>query len=174
MQSTIKLDAKDVRRALQIMKDIDPESVKQLRKELRSNLKPIAAEIAREVPNDAPLSGFNNSGATQWSAVRPGVSFRPGKRRGGRGGWSSLLSLEVGTNPKQARGVYIAELAGSRTNGVTPQGKNLISKLNQQRAMKGAGGRYIYDKFRLLRPDIMRRAESALQPLFKQLNRKLR
>ena len=85
-----------------------------------------------------------------------------------------MLSLEVGTNPKQARGVYIAELAGSRTNGVTPQGKNLISKLNQQRAMKGAGGRYIYDKFRLLRPDIVSRAESALQPLFKQLNRKLR
>lgn len=171
MTSTIKLDANDVRRALKILKDIDPDSVKQLRKELRSNLKPIAAEIARDVPADAPLSGFNNSGATRWSSVRPGVSFRTGKRRGG--GWSSLLSLEVGTKPKDARGVYIAELAGSRTNGITASGKNLVRQLNQQRAMKGAGGRYIYDKFRLLRPDIMNRAEKALQPLFRQINRKL-
>lgn len=173
MIQPLKLDANDVRRALKILKDIDPESVKQLRKELRSNLKPIAAEIARNVPSDAPLSGFNNASATRWSAVRPGVSFRPGKQRGGRRGWSSLLSLEVGTNPKAARGVYIAELAGSRTNGVTASGKNLVRQLNQQRAMKGAGGRYIYDKFRLLRPDVMSRAERALEPLLRQINRKL-
>lgn len=172
MIQPLKLDANDVRRALKILKEIDPESVKQLRKELRSNLKPIAAEIAASVPNDPPLSGFNNAGATRWSPVRPGVSFRTGKRRGG--GWSSLLSLEVGTNPRQARGVYIAELAGSRTNGVTASGKNLVRQLNQQRAMKGAGGRYIYDKFRLLRPDVMKRAESALEPLFRQINRRLR
>lgn len=102
-----------------------------------------------------------------------------------------MLSLEVGTNPRQARGVYIAELAGSRNraggwksrtapftnhpNGIaiTTQGRALIDKLNQQRAMKGAGGRYIYDKFRLLRPDVMSRAERALEPLLKQINRKL-
>lgn len=173
MASTIKLDAKDVRRALQILKEIDPDAVKTLRSNLRSNLKPIAQEIANSVPNDAPLSGFNHAGATRWSAVRPGVSFRPGKSRKG-GPWTPLLSLEVGTSPKNARGVYIAELAGSRTQGVTSSGKQLVNSLNRQKMMKGIGGRYIYSKFRLLRPDVVSRAENILKPLFEKIDRRLR
>ena len=173
MFQPLKLDGDDVRRVLQQLKDIDPESVKILRKELRSALKPLAQDIANEVPTSAPLSGFNNAGATSWSAVRPSVSFRPGKRRKG-GPWTPLIALEVGTKPSSQRGVYIAELAGSRTNGVTPQGKNLVRQLNQQRPMKGRGGRYIYAGFRLQRSDALNIAERILKRFWDRVDRKLR
>jgi hypothetical protein len=173
MFQPLKLDGDDVRRTLQMLKNIDPDSVKILRKELRSALKPLAQDIANEVPTNAPLSGFQHGGPTAWSPVRPGVSFRPGKRRKG-GPWTPLVALEVGTKPQQFRGVYIAELAGSRTNGVTEQGKNLVRQLNQQRSMKGRGGRYIYAGFRLQRSDAQNIAERILKRFWERVDRKLR
>ena len=159
------LDAKQVRAALKALREVDPNITKDLRQNLRSQLAPIASQIADAVPSAPPLSGFANGGATGWSAVTGKTSFTPGKSR--FGGTSALVSIRV--QPKATRGVYIAELAGSRTLGATAAGQNLIAVLNQRAPMKGRGGRYIYAKFRMLRPDVVRIAEGILNNTFKKL-----
>lgn len=168
MFETPKVNANDVRRALKLLKEIDPQIVKDLRSGLRTKLSNVAQQVAQAVPQDPPLSGFLNSGATQWSRVTGKVSFTPGRSR--KTG-NNLVSLRV--QPRVGRGVYIAELAGSRSDGYTPQGANLIRVLNERQRMKGKGGRYIYAKFRLLRPDVVNIAEDVLNTTFKKLEDKL-
>jgi hypothetical protein len=164
-----ELDAAQVRAVIKQLRNIDPEIVKDLRKELRSNLSPIAQQVAASVPTEPPLSGFARSNATAWAAVTGKTSFTPGKSR--KGG-NSLVSVRV--EPRNgARGVYIAELAGSRSSGKTPQGSNLITVLNQRSPMKGRGGRYIYAQFRMLRPDVVGIAERILNKTFAKIERSL-
>jgi hypothetical protein len=168
MIQTPRLDADDVRRALKALKEIDPQIVKDLRKELRSKLSPVAQQVAAAVPIDPPLSGFRNAGETRWSAVTPKTSFTPGRSK--KTG-NSLVAVRI--QPKEGRGVYIAELAGSRTSGSTASGQSLIRVLNERQPMKGKGGRYIYAKFRLLRPDVINIAERILNDTFRKLENKL-
>lgn len=175
MQTTIELNAADVRRALAAMKNLDEKAVLALRKGLRTSLQTFATQIANEAGIERGVShrGFMHGKATGAAPRMEGkVSFTPGRPLRG-GGWTPLLSLQIGTKPSFYRGQYIAELAGSVTQGVTAQGKNLVRILNQDKAMKGRGGRFLYDKFRLLRPDIISRAEKALKPLFEKLGREL-
>ena len=169
MQVTGKLNAADVRAALRELRKAEPESVKDLRKELKSKLVPFAAQIASTVPIDPPLSGLANNGATAWSAVAGKVSFTPGKNRVNA---TNLVAIRIDPLNKK-RGLYIAELAGSRSAGATPQGANLISVLNQRRPMKGRGGRFAYNQFRLLRPDILKTAERILNDTFAKIDRKI-
>jgi len=162
------LDGEQVRKALKALKAIDENSVKDLRRELRSQLSPIAKQVADAVPKAPPLSGFANAGATAWSTVTGKTSFTPGKSR--KTG-NSLVSIRV--QPKAARGIYIAELAGSRSSGYTVAGQNLIAVLNSRAPMKGRGGRFIYSKFRMLRPDVLRIAEGILNKTFEKLEKSL-
>lgn len=167
---TTALDAKQVREALKALKAIDANIVKDLRAQLRGSLSPVAKQVADAVPIDPPLSGFANGGGTRWSKVTGKTSFTPGRPK--YPGTSSLVSIRV-VPPKSARGIFIAELAGSRTAGSTLAGQNLISVLNQRQPMKGRGGRYIYAKFRMLRPDVVRIAERILNKTFEKLEKSL-
>ena len=167
---TATLDASDVRAALRELRKIEPDSVKDLRKDLRSKLVPFAAQIASTVPIDPPLSGLANNGATAWSPVKGKVGFTPGKNRVNA---TNLVAIRIDPLNKK-RGLYIAELAGSRSGGSTPQDGNLISVLNQRRPMKGRGGRFAYAQFRLLRPDILKTAERILNNTFARIDRRLK
>lgn len=161
------LDANDVRRALKVLNSLEENATKDLRSELRAKLSPIAQEVAEAVPKEPPLSGFAGSAPTSWSPVRKSVSFTPGRSRktGNR-----LVALRI--TPSR-RGVYIAELAGSRSKGYTASGRSMINVLNQRQKMKGAGGRYIYNKFRQLRPDVVKLTEGILNDTFKKAEKKL-
>lgn len=162
------LDGNQVRNALKALRAVDENAVKDLRRELRSQLSPIAKQVADAVPKAPPLSGFANAGATAWSSVTGKTSFTPGKSR--KTG-NSLVSIRV--QPKAARGIYIAELAGSRSSGYTVAGQNLIAVLNSRAPMTGRGGRFIYAKFRMLRPDVLRIAEGILNKTFEKLEKSL-
>lgn len=168
MIETPKLDANDVRRVIKALKEIDPQIVKDLRRGLRTKLSSVAQQVASAVPQDPPLSGFRNAGGTQWSRVTGKISFTPGRSR--KTG-NHLVSLRV--QPRVGRGVYIAELAGSRSDGYTASGQNLIRVLNERQPMKGRGGRYIYAKFRLLRPDVIKITEDILDDTFQMLEKEL-
>lgn len=166
-----KLNANDVRRTIKALNEIDKGIVKELRADLRSNLKTVADDIRANVPNSPPLSGMANNGGTAWSQTKASISFTPGKSRRFKG-TNPLVSIRIAP-AKGKRGLYIAELAGSRSKGVTPQGRNLISVLNSRHPMKRRGGRFAYSSFRMRRPDIMRIASNILDKYFAQVNRKI-
>ena len=170
-----KIEANNIREAIKELKALDNTVLKEMRKDLRTSLSPFTKQIADAVPTEPPLSGFGDgdfghSGATGWSSVRASVGFTPGMGR--KGAANHLVSMKVNPGNKK-RGVYIAELAGSRSNGFTAQGRHLIKALNADTPMKGKGGRYAYSKFRLLRPDIVILAVAIVNKTIAKVNRKI-
>ena len=166
---TPKVNAEKIREAVGELRAIDKALVSELRKELRGKISPFARQIADNVPTDPPLSGFGNTGATGWSDVTPKISFTPGRSR--KTG-NHLVSIRI--QPRAARrGLYIAELGGSRTRGVSNRGRAMIRNLNQRYPMKGKGGRFAYTKFRLLRPDAMRIAVEIVNRTIGEVNRRI-
>jgi len=175
ISSTPKIEGNAVRDAIKELKALDNNLVKAMRKDLRTKIGPFAKQIGDAVPSDPPLSGFGDgdfghSGATGWSGVRTSVSFTPGKSRK-RG--NHLVSIRV-TPRNNKRGVYIAELAGSRSRGNTAQGRAMIKGLDQRAPMKKRGGRYAYAKFRLLRPDAVVLAVTIVNQLITKVNRRIK
>lgn len=166
---TPSVNATKIREAIKELRDIDPATVRELRKELRGKISPLAKQVAQNVPTDPPLSGFGNTGATGWSDVVPKISFTPGRSR--KTG-NHLVSIRV--QPRAGRrGLYIAELAGSRTRGRNARGRAMIRNLNERYPMKGRGGRFAYTKFRLLRPDAVRIAVEIVNRTIGKVNRRI-
>lgn len=166
------LDGRDVRRAVKELNAIDKNIVKTLKKDLKSGLKVPRQKIGRAKPRgigSSRLRGFGTDGETGWSGVRTSVSFRAGKPRGKA--WKHILSIEVASSPNIKRGIYIAELAGSVTRGISPQGRHLIQQLNEIAAMKGRGGRFFYNEFRQRRTEIVYITEKIMRNFMKRVDR---
>jgi hypothetical protein len=168
---TPSFEATGIREALKQLKEVDPTVVKTLRADLRAKITPFAKQVADAVPAEPPLSGMGNTSPTGWSPVRPSVSFTPGRSR--KTG-DHLVSIRVNPIPARGRrGLYLGELAGSRSSGSTEKGRRLINVLNQRYPMKGKGGRFAYTKFRLLRPDAMKLAKGIVEKSIFEINKKL-
>jgi len=166
---TPTVGAEGIRKALAILKESEETVIKDLRGELRAKIGPLAKQTAEAVPTRPPLSGMGNTSPTGWTSVRSSVAVTPGRSR--KTGYH-LVSIRVTPRGKQ-RGVYIGELAGSRSGGTTNRGRRLIDLLNQRFPMKGNGGRFAYNKFRLLRPDAVNIAVGIINNTVKKLNKKL-
>ena len=166
-----KLDANDVRRTIKALKEIDKGIVKELRADLRGSLKSVAEEIRATVPSAPPLTGMANNGPTAWSQTKSTIGFTPGKSRRFKN-TNPLVSIRIAP-AKGKRGLYIAELAGSRSQGQSARGRNLISVLNQRHPMRKRGGRFVYDNFRKKRADVVRIATQVLDKYFAKVNRKI-
>ena len=166
---TPQVGAEGIRKALAILRESEETVVKDLRGELRAKIGPLAKQTAEAVPSRPPLSGMGNNSPTGWSTVRSSVAVTPGRSR--KTG-NHLVSIRVTPRGKQ-RGVYIAELAGSRSGGTQARGRRLIDVLNQRYPMKGKGGRFAYNKFRTLRPDAVKLAVDIINRTVKKLDKKL-
>lgn len=163
MISIEPVDAKEFRKVLKVLKVIEPDSQKKLGQSLKGKLQPLANQVASAVPNESPLIGMNNLGRTAWGTVRGKTAFTPGR---GRRNATNLVAIRIDAG-ERAAGPIIAELAGSRSPGKTASGKAMIDKLNRVKPMKGRGGRFAYNQFRLLRPDIVRIATDIINGTFK-------
>lgn len=166
---TPQVGAEGIRKALAILRDSEETVVKDLRADLKAKIGPLAKQTAEAVPTRPPLSGMGNNSPTGWSTVRPSVAVTPGRSR--KTG-NHLVSIRVTPRAKQ-RGVYIAELAGSRSGGTQARGRRLIDVLNSRYPMKGKGGRFAYEKFRTLRPDAVDMAVDIINRTIKKLNKRL-
>jgi hypothetical protein len=166
---TPQVGAEGIRKALAILKETEPTVIKDMRADLRGKLSNIAKQTAAAVPTRPPLSGMGNPGPTGWTTVRASISATPGRSR--KTG-NHLVSIRITPRGKQ-RGLYIGELAGSRSGGTQARGRRLIDVLNSRFPMKGRGGRFAYNKFRLLRPDAVRIATGVLNNTVQKLDKKL-
>jgi len=163
------VDTKSLNAGLKILKEADENVIKNLRATLKLTVGPYAAKIAAEVPSEPALSGFGNNGDTGWSKARGTVNLTPGRSR--KSG-NHLLSIRV-TAAKGKRGVYIAEMAGMRSGGFTPQGRSLIQSLNRRYPMIKRGGRFAFDKFRKTRPEFVKLAILSVKQVTNKINKDL-
>ena len=163
--------AEGVREVIAELKKVSPELVKQMRKELRSGVQPTAKAVVAAYPLAPPLSGMANDGRLRWSRVRGSVSITPGRSRKYRQ-TSSLVAIKVTGNPDA--GVKMAELAGSRSNGFSAQGRNMIAVLNRRKPMQGRGGRFAFDTFRKNRDQVVQVADEIIRRYAAVVSRRLK
>lgn len=164
-----EVDARDFRKALRVLEGLEEGSAKQLRQELKGDLQPVANQVASAIPTASPLIGMQNQGRTGWSAVAGKVSFTPGRNRNRA---TNLLAIRV--EPKNGVGPMIAEFAGSVSKGRTASGRAMIRKLNDLKPIKKRGGRYSYDEFRRLRPEIVKLATDIINKYMNKVERALK
>ena len=171
-----QVDAKEVRNVLRVLKTIEPTVTKTLRQDLRSQLSSIAKQTAEGIPTQAPMSGMRRGEGVSidladdllWSRVDGKVSFTPGKTR-----YAGDYLVSIRVVPKNGRGVFMGELAGSRSRGSTTRGSRMINVLNQRKAMIGRGGRFGYSRFRSLRPSAVAIAVRIINSTFKKFEKEL-
>lgn len=163
--------AEGVREVIAELKKLSPDLVKQLRKELRSGVQPTVKAVVAAYPVASPLSGMVNDGRLQWGRVRGSVSITPGRSRKYQR-TSSLVSIKTTGSPDA--GVRMAELAGSRSNGSSPQGQNMIAVLNRRHPMKGRGGRFAFDTFRKNRDQVVEVADEIIRRYAAIVSRRLK
>lgn len=164
MLSIEPVDAKKFRKVLTVLKKVEPDSQKILGRDLKSKLQPMANQIASVFPTTSPLIGMINNGPKAWGPVRGRTAFTPGR---GRRNATNLVAIRIEAGERSV-GAVIAELAGSRSAGKTASGAAMIQRLNKDKQMKGKGGRYAYNQFRLLRPDVVRIATDIINGTFKK------
>jgi hypothetical protein len=119
------------------LKDLDPQLVKDFRKDLRKVAESTASKIKTQIGTTPPLSGMGGGYRTDWGGAKTGINTSfTGSRRADI---TPLLKIRVDA-PKTAIGYMIAEKAGVRGSGSTPQGSNLIAVLTDRLGqIKGKG-----------------------------------
>ena len=109
---TIKVQ--NVREMIQLLDAVQPDSVKELRKEFRQIALPVVAAIKSNIPSTAPLSGMNHYGRTRYAGanVRTELALGNSIRSQAR----PLATIVVESPVKSgAFGLEIADMAGRKT-----------------------------------------------------------
>lgn len=162
-----KLDDEALRRALRVLKRMEPDTADALKKDMSSSLMPYANEAAKSVPQEAPLSGLLRSPG--YGRIKGDVSTTPGrsKRTGNK-----LVTIRVkSTTNQKTKGALFVEFAGTKTSGKTASGRAMIRKLNQIKPIKRGAGRFTYDYIRANRKAVVKIAEGVIDKYMKIANR---
>jgi len=166
----VQLEAGGVAQTFRILRSIDPESVKELRKELRSEMKPLAKAIAARYPSEPSLSGFEQLyGRWGWGKVTGSVKVTPGKARKGAGR-NALVSISM--NYKTAT-PFVLDMVGRRNPGITPQGKALYRNIQKQFPSWPNGGRIFYKPFIEGKAEVYKSAETVINRWSKKVSEEL-
>lgn len=177
-----------VQQVIQDLKNIDPDHIKFLRKEIVTEIKPLYTMIKQAIPNSRPLSGMIHQGRTRWNQptrVTGKVSFRT------RGGKNSLVSIRT-----TSAAVEMADMAGRkgefnvgrrggnagmsaeytirgrrRRHALNGQGENMANVLSA-RAGRGPS-RYIWPSVEAQLPFVRDRVRKILDNYAELVSRKL-
>jgi hypothetical protein len=165
------VDSSMLREAAKQVRQIEPEIRKRLLQNLKSDIKPTGDAIAAAVPvlgRPGSMRGFGHRGDTAWNPVKASVHVTPG------GGRKSLARFEIYGAPKR-RALKIADLAGTRSSGFTPQGRALIEKLQDKYPLSagGKGGRFAWANFMKERPDLVAKVAKRLDQYAAEIEKKI-
>jgi hypothetical protein len=165
----VKLNADDVSRTFRVLRQLDPDLVKEFRKDLQSDLKPLAKAIAAKYPSSPPnLRGFDQAyNQWAWGTVVGKVSVTPGKSRKGVGR-NNLVALRM---TYKTATPYVVDMIGQVNPGVSPQGRRLYSALMSRFPGWPSGGRIFYKEFQAQRGEVFGKAEKILGKFVEKINR---
>jgi hypothetical protein len=190
----------DYKRLITVMRQVEPELVKALRKRYRQIGRPLANDIRKAIPGRAPLSGMvTKVGRLSWSRTmnqsKPirSVVIRDRKRKpGGKYPIVGLVQAVVGAAPvgladmAGRSGAYINSRAVTREYDYTYTGKyggKFLGKrkhrINGQgrimiNRLGGRGSRYVYPAAEKALPQARVEMQIAVNDAVNDINSKLR
>lgn len=189
----VEIDSRQVEELISKMKELDPNSIKALRREMRTRLKPLGNQVANNVPSSSPFIGMDRNyyGKVQWAVPTARISVTPSKSAKRRG-WAPLVTLII--ENKEKLGFAYTEHAGARrkakrpmskkykrrtdnverSHRVTSQGDALIDKAKQASKYNYKAGHFAYGKFLSLQPQMIMIAQDVIDGVMKKFNVKNR
>ena len=177
MPAQLSIREADLRNVLRELRQLDPNLRKQLQKDMKSDLSPVVNRLVKSVPNESPLSGFatrsSRGTAFNWGAVRGNVLTPLGKRAK-KPGFVPVVSMRFRSRGKTNAGFEIMELAGSKTQGKTPQGRAMISALNARFPIRQGLGRFVIPDAKDEAPEVLRIAKGIIERYVALVNRRIR
>jgi hypothetical protein len=166
----LQVGVENTAKTFRILRNLEPDLVKELRQELQSDLKPVAKAIAAKYPTQPTLSGFEQTyGRWGWDKVTGTVKITPGKSRRGAGR-TSLVSLSM--NYKSAT-PFVLDMIGRKNPGISPQGQALFRAINNQFPAWPNGGRIFYKPFKESRDQVVSSAEDTINRWSDKVSREL-
>ena len=162
----VQIPPAEIARVQGMLKVLEPKLRRSLSRDLNDSLKSNAAQIVKDFP-PAPMSGLASRWGGVTAAVRIDLNGPPNK---------ALARFIIKADPPSfARLLSITERAGSRSNGLTPQGRNLISNskggLQERNALVGRGGRFLFKSFFAQRNDMARKVLDAIDRFVVKFNK---
>lgn len=177
MPAQFSIREADLRNVLRELRQLDPNLRKQLQKDMKSGLAPTVDRLASSVPKQSPLSGFatrsSRGTAYNWGAVR-GNTLTPLGKRAKKPGFVPVVSMRFRSRGKTNAGFEIMELAGSKTQGKTPQGRAMISALNARFPIRQGLGRFVIPEAKDEAPEVLRIAKGIIERYVALVNRRIR
>ena len=178
MPAQFSIREADLRNVLRELRQLDPNLRKQLQKDMKSGLSPVVNRLVKSVPNESPLSGFatrsSRGTAYNWGAVRGNVLTPLGKRAK-KPGFVPVVSMRVRSRGKTNAGFEIMELAGSKSQGLTQSGRNMIKGLNKsQYPIRKGLGRFVIPDAKDEAPEVLRIAKGIIERYVALVNRRIR
>jgi hypothetical protein len=177
---------------IQSLQQLEPDTYKQLRKDIRFITAPAVSAVKKNVPTISPFAGgkdgFTHTGRTAWSGASVTTNITPAQRSRAYGSTTSnLVAISAtgqnkqfgfnildmagrgtgrGRNPKTQTKVY-AYKGGSRSHRLNGQGQGMIDALNKRPS------RYFYPAIEDKLPEIRRRVEAVIDKVAADMNRKI-
>jgi hypothetical protein len=166
MQSSIKISG--VRETVKELKRLDPDLLKQLRRDIKNEpgIVDAMSAIKSKVPSISPLPGMVHGGRTRYGKPRVSVSFRPSVRLD-TAKQRSIITINT-TSPKDAIGFQIIDLVGKGNRGSTPKANAMKSKLG------GSASRYVWKSIEGKEPGMRRAALNIINDYANKANVRLK
>jgi septum formation topological specificity factor MinE len=179
-----------VKETIAQMRKVEPEMLKDLRRNIRQIAQPAVSAIKSNTPKVAPLSGMVHNGRSAWSVPKVTIQVTPGARSGFGRTTANLVAIKAEGSGK-VYGFEIADMAGRanqdgkyqqtrsfvdprtgqfvkrRING---QGTNMIRVLN---ARYGPASRFVYKNLEDKLPAIRREVAAVVQKTMDDFSRRL-
>lgn len=191
-----KIRVEGLEQTLKILKEVEPESIKAIRKDVRKiiTISGVISSIKSRTPPVAPLSGMNHNGPTKWAGVQR-ITTNVLPRTTALTKKSVPLVRIAATGGRDALGFDYAELAGIRRR--PPRARSKIRGTGTRGTQKGDGsialngqgdkfiemlearngktpGRFAYRALQAARGKISQGIQTVLDSYAQKVNRKLR
>jgi hypothetical protein len=177
MPAQFSIREADLRTVLRELRQLDPNLRKQLQRDMKTGLQPVVDKLAATVPKQSPLSGFATASSRgtryNWGAVR-GSTVTPLGKRAKKPGFVPVVSMRFRSRGKTNAGFEIMELAGSKTQGQTPQGRAMISALNSRFPVRQGLGRFVIPEAKGEADAALRIAKGIVERYVALVNRRIR
>jgi hypothetical protein len=167
--TSVRIDVEGVQDTINILRQIEPGGIKQLRSDIKNDpgLNAAASGIRSQIPAVAPLSGFmSHNGRTSYRIPKVMPVFKP-PRKSLRSGEASLITL-VTTPPKDGVGFEIVDMAGRGQGARSARGQVMISRL------ASSPSRYVYKGFENKKQNVEDGVKRILDKYANKVNVKLK
>lgn len=175
-----------INETVKLMRQFEPEMLKDLRKSIRQIAQPGVAAIKSQSPSVAPLSGMLHNGRTGYTKPKVTVTVTPAQRSRALGSTTANLVAIKAAGSGNQYGFEIADMAGRANqpgkypmsrkylrNGVAVQHRQNGQGEAFIRNLQGKASRYVYSSIEDKLPQIRAEVANVLDRTIADFNRKL-